>query len=43
MIAVLIGCLIVLNIYLAKRWNDSSTESTQLRAQVATLRRQLKH
>jgi hypothetical protein len=41
MTTVLIAGLLAITVYFAKRWNDSSAENTQLRAQVASLKRQL--
>jgi hypothetical protein len=41
MTTVFIAGLLISTLYLAKRWNDSSAENTQLRAQVASLKRQL--
>jgi type II secretory pathway pseudopilin PulG len=41
MTAVLIASLIAIALYLAKRWSDTSAENSQLRAQVASLKRQL--
>jgi hypothetical protein len=41
MIAALIGCLAVAILFLAKRWSDSKAENTELRSQIASLKRQL--
>lgn len=41
MTTVFIASLITLALYLAKRWSDTSAENSQLRAQVASLKRQL--
>ena len=41
MTTVLIASLVISALYLGKRWNDSSVENNQLRAQVASLKRQL--
>jgi type II secretory pathway pseudopilin PulG len=41
MTTVLIASLIAVALYLAKRWSDTSVENSQLRAQVASLKRQL--
>lgn len=41
MTTVLIASLVAIAGYLGKRWNDSSVENTQLRTQVASLKRQL--
>jgi hypothetical protein len=41
MTTVIIAALTILTLYLGKRWSDSSVENVQLRAQVATLKRQL--
>ena len=41
MITVVIGCLTVLAVYLGTRWHVTTTENVQLRAQVASLKRQL--
>lgn len=41
MTMVFIASLVVIALYLGKRWSDTSAENTQLRAQVATLKRQL--
>jgi hypothetical protein len=41
MSTVLIGCLLVTVLYLAKRWSDSKGENADLRAQIASLKRQL--
>jgi hypothetical protein len=38
---VFIASLMVIALYLGKRWSDTSAENTQLRAQVASLKRQL--
>lgn len=41
MTTVLIATLAGIAAYLGKRWNDASAENSQLRTQVATLKRQL--
>ena len=41
MTTVLIASLITTALYLAKRWSDTSAENSQLRTQVASLKRQL--
>lgn len=41
MTTVLIASLTAVALYLGKRWSDTSAENTQLRAQVASLKRQL--
>jgi hypothetical protein len=41
MTTVLIAALAALALYLGKRWLDTTAENTQLRAQVASLKRQL--
>jgi hypothetical protein len=41
MTTVLIASLIAIALYLAKRWSDTSAENSQLRTQVASLKRQL--
>jgi hypothetical protein len=41
MITALIAALTLIALYCGKRWADSSAENTQLRAQVASLKRQL--
>jgi hypothetical protein len=41
LIDTLIACLAGVALYLAKRWNDSKAENAGLRAQVASLKRQL--
>jgi type II secretory pathway pseudopilin PulG len=41
MTTVLIASLIATALYLAKRWSDTSAENSQLRTQVASLKRQL--
>ena len=41
MTTILIGALAIIAVYLGKRWSDTNVENTQLRAQVATLKRQL--
>jgi len=41
MTTVLIATLTAIALYLAKRWSDSSAENSQLRSQVASLKRQL--
>jgi hypothetical protein len=37
----LIAALVGIALYLGKRWSDSSAENSQLREQVASLKRQL--
>jgi hypothetical protein len=41
MITTLIGLLAVAALYFGKRWRDSRVEITELRTQVAALKRQL--
>jgi hypothetical protein len=41
MTTIFIGALVVLTLFLGKRWNDASVENGQLRSQVAQLKRQL--
>jgi type II secretory pathway pseudopilin PulG len=41
MTTMLIATLTAVALYLAKRWSDVSAENSQLRAQVASLKRQL--
>jgi hypothetical protein len=41
MMIALVGCLIVVALYLAKRLSDVNSENTALRDQVASLKRQL--
>ena len=41
MSTVFIAVLVVLALYLGKRWSDANVENVQLRAQVAQLKRQL--
>jgi len=41
MTTVLIATLTAIALYLAKRWSDSSAENSQLRSQVASLKRQI--
>jgi type II secretory pathway pseudopilin PulG len=41
MTTVFIASLIAIALYLAKRWSDTSAENSELRAQVASLKRQL--
>ena len=41
MTTVFIAALVFIALYLAKRWSDTRTENVQLRAQVASLKRQL--
>jgi hypothetical protein len=38
---ILIACLTAAALYLARRWNESKTENAGLRAQIASLKRQL--
>lgn len=41
MSAVAIGCLVAAVLYLAKLWSRSKAENTQLKTQIASLKRQL--
>ena len=41
LIITLMACLAGVTLYLAKRWSDSKTENAGLRAQIASLKRQL--
>jgi hypothetical protein len=41
LVTTLIACLTAVALYLAKRWNDSKTENAGLKAQIASLKRQL--
>jgi hypothetical protein len=41
MTTMLIATLAAIALYLAKRWSDASAENSQLRAQIASLKRQL--
>lgn len=41
MTTVLIATITAMALYFAKRWSDTSAENSQLRAQVASLKRQL--
>ena len=41
MTTALIAALAAICLYLGKRWSDSSAENSQLREQVASLKRQL--
>ena len=38
---ILIACLAVAALYLARRWSESKAENVGLRAQIASLKRQL--
>ncbi|HZF26718.1 MAG TPA: hypothetical protein VEZ88_10700 [Steroidobacteraceae bacterium] len=38
---VFLAALLAIALYLAKRWSDASAENSQLREQVASLKRQL--
>jgi hypothetical protein len=41
MTTVVIAALAIISLYFGKRWSDSSVENIQLKAQVASLKRQL--
>jgi hypothetical protein len=41
MMIALVGCLVIVSMYLVKRLTDANTENTALRAQVASLKKQL--
>jgi hypothetical protein len=41
MIIVVVGCLVILALYLAKRVSDVNTENAVLRGQIASLKKQL--
>jgi hypothetical protein len=41
MTTVIIAALAIIALYLGKRWSDTNVENTQLRAQVASLKKQL--
>lgn len=41
MTSILIGCLLVVILVVAKLWRDIKSENEQLRSQIASLKRQL--